>query len=98
MSSHFLGPHFHFITDTDFYGLYSHTFPITRGTIFHSLASVKVCGTKWIEVQMKEQTQGPKHIFSRYGYCFVVYQEKFYYIFVYSSTFLYICTMYPQHI
>lgn len=48
---------------------------------------------------MKEQTQGPKHIFSGYGYRFEVYQEKFYYIvFVYSSTFLYICTMYPQHI
>lgn len=48
---------------------------------------------------MKEQTQGLKQIFSGYGYCFVVYQVKFYYIvFIYSSRVLYTCTMYPQHI
>lgn len=67
---------------------------LLEGLYLHSLAPVKVYGTKWIKAQMKEQTHGCKHIFSGYAYCFVVYQEKFYHIvFVYSSRVLYICTM-----
>lgn len=67
---------------------------LLEGLYLHSLAPVKVCETKWIKAQIKEQTHGCKHIFSGYVYCFVIYQEKFYCIaFVYFSRVLYICTM-----